>query len=248
MRIAIVSDIHGNLPALEAVIANINAAKPDLVINLGDLVSGPLWPKETLQLLQSLNWPTIRGNCDRAVGAHPAEKLGASDRFAYDRLSVDERQWLRDLPLTHQVSKRVFACHGTPDDDDTYLLERVEGQYLVTAPREIILQKLGKITTPLVLCGHSHIPQFIQVADGRFVLNVGSVGLPAHDARNVAEHVYFSESGTPHAKYALVTVRDSGGFNVQQRCVDYDFNAAVAKAAEAGRADWVQGLKTGAMT
>jgi len=61
MRLAIVSDIHGNLPALEAVVANINAARPDLVINLGDCVSGPLWPKETLQLLH--NGEALRLRC-----------------------------------------------------------------------------------------------------------------------------------------------------------------------------------------
>lgn len=247
MRLAIVSDIHGNLPALEAVIVSITAAKPDLVINLGDCVSGPLWPKETLQLLQSLNWPTIRGNCDREVGETPCEKLGASDAYAYDRLSEAERKWLADRPKTQVVSDRVFACHGIPTDDDTYLLDQVEGKYVVMAARETILKRLGDVTTPLVLCGHSHIPHFLQVAEGRFVLNPGSVGLPAHDAKNDAGNIYYSESGSPHAKYAIVTVRPSG-LNVQMRNVDYDWRAAADKAREAQRQDWVQGLLNGSMT
>ena len=247
MRLAIVSDIHGNLPALEAVVANITAARPDLVINLGDCVSGPLWPKETLQLLQSLNWPTIRGNCDREVGKTPDAKLGATDRYAHDRLSETERKWLADLPKTSEISDRVFTCHGTPDDDDTYLLDQVEGKYLVMAARETILEKLGPVTTPLVLCGHSHIPHFVQVAEGRFVLNPGSVGLPAHDAKDDAGNIYYSESHSPHAKYAIVTVREAG-FNVQLRNVDYDWRTAAAKAAEAQRKDWVQGLTSGSMS
>lgn len=247
MRLAIVSDIHGNLPALEAVIADINEAKPDLVINLGDCVSGPLWPQETLQLLQSLNWPTIRGNCDREVGETPVEKLGASDRYAFDMLNEVERQWLAALPKKHQVSEQVFACHGTPTDDDTYLLDQVEGKYVVLAARETILKRLGVQTTPLVLCGHSHIPNFIHVAEGRYVLNPGSVGLPAHDAKNNAGNIYYSESHSPHAKYALATVHDAG-FDVELRAVDYDTSAAVAKAAEAGRQDWVQGLTYGVMS
>jgi len=246
VRLAIVSDIHGNLPALEAVVANINAAKPDLVINLGDCVSGPLWPKETLQLLHSLNWPTIRGNCDRAVGEIAREKLGASDGYAYDQLTESERKWLRDLPKTHAVSEHIFACHGTPDDDDTYLLEKIDGNTLRVPMPEAILHKLGGQTAPLVLCGHSHIPHFVQVTEGRFVLNAGSVGLPAYSAQDQAGHFYYAQSGSPHAKYVLVTARSSG-FDVEHRNISYNWHAAAEKARGRQRQDWVQGLTTGAM-
>ncbi len=246
MRLAIVSDIHGNLPALEAVIADVNNNKPDLVINLGDCVSGPLWPAETFSLLQSLGWPTIRGNCDRPMGAIDPDKLGASDRFAYDRLDVNERKWLAALPKTLAITESIFACHGTPLDDDTYLLERIDGNHLVTAQHEAIHAKLGNITAPLVLCGHSHIPHFEQVAVGRFVLNVGSVGLPAYDAVDETGKIYFSESGTPHAKYAYVTTRGKS-FDVELRNINYDYQMAAVRAAEANRQDWVKSLMSGRM-
>ena len=82
MRIALVSDIHGNLPALEAVIAEIADAGADLVVNLGDIVSGPLWPQETARRLMALGWPTIAGNHERQVLTQPAARMGASDAFA----------------------------------------------------------------------------------------------------------------------------------------------------------------------
>lgn len=97
MRLAVLADIHGNLPALEAVIADMAAFAPDLTIDLGDCVSGPLWPRETLVRLRELGWPTVRGNHDRAVGTGPREALGLSDRYAFDQLAADERAWLSTL-------------------------------------------------------------------------------------------------------------------------------------------------------
>ena len=82
MRLAVVSDIHGNLPALQAVLAEIGRERVDRVVNLGDIVSGPLWPRETAALLRALDWPTIRGNHERQVLTLPAERMGPADAFA----------------------------------------------------------------------------------------------------------------------------------------------------------------------
>ena len=97
-RISIVSDIHGNAPALEAVEADIRRREPDLVVNLGDHISGPLWPAETLAELKGRDWVHIRGNHDRVVGTLPPERLGPSDRFAHERIDEAGRKWLLNLP------------------------------------------------------------------------------------------------------------------------------------------------------
>src|SRR5262245_49768605 len=124
-RFAAVADIHGNLPALETVIEDLARRGIDTVVNLGDHVSGPLWPRETAQALMQLGWTHIAGNCDRLVTQCEASKLGPSDRFAAERLEAEEMAWLRALPPTATPSSGVFLCHGTPDDDSTYLLEAV---------------------------------------------------------------------------------------------------------------------------
>ena len=81
-RIAVVSDIHGNLPALEAVARELANASADAVVNLGDIASGPLWPSETVRWLQQRDWPAIAGNHERQVLAPDRARLGPSDAFA----------------------------------------------------------------------------------------------------------------------------------------------------------------------
>ena len=246
MRLAIVSDIHGNLPALEAVIVDIKKHKPDMIVNLGDCVSGPLWPKETYELLRSLNWPTVRGNCDRAVGSANPATLSESDKFAYDRLNVQDRDWLKQLPTFIQISDSILACHGTPETDNEYLVELVSAGQLCAAPSAEINRRLALVKADLVLCGHSHIPQLILVAPSQLVLNPGSVGLPAYEFQLDASKHVVSESGSPHARYAIVTENDTK-FNVEQFAVSYSHELAAQRAGEANRADYVQALRTGRM-
>jgi predicted phosphodiesterase len=126
MRIAILADIHGNVLALEAVLADLKHRKVDQFVNLGDCVSGPLWPRETAELLRQLNWPTVRGNHDRWVTDWSPENHYPSDAFAFQALDSSQRAWLQALPPTRDLGNGVFACHGRPDDDNAYLLENVE--------------------------------------------------------------------------------------------------------------------------
>ena len=102
MRIAVIADIHGNILALEAVLADLaRRGGADRVINLGDCVSGPLWPRETMERLEALGWPTVRGNHDRRVANDPLEEMGPSDKFAHDRLTPEQRDWLGTLPASN---------------------------------------------------------------------------------------------------------------------------------------------------
>src|SRR5215471_4841785 len=113
ITIAVVADIHGNLPALERVVDDISRRGIETVINLGDHASGPLWPRETIELLMAQPWTQIAGNCDRAIATPEPSTLGPSDRFAFDRLTSAERAWLDARPSTEMLES-VFAFHGTP--------------------------------------------------------------------------------------------------------------------------------------
>ena len=91
MRIAVIADIHGNMPALEAVLTDIQRRNIDRTINLGDCVSGPLWPREVCDLLMTSDDLTIRGNHDRCVSGPDPSRMGASDRYACSQLDANHR-------------------------------------------------------------------------------------------------------------------------------------------------------------
>src|SRR2546421_12249125 len=98
MRLAIIADIHGNVLALEAVLEDLAGRKPDAVVNLGDCVSGPLWPRQTLDLLMEKKFPTVRGNHDRWVADANFSSLGPSDVFARRELDGPCTAGLGALP------------------------------------------------------------------------------------------------------------------------------------------------------
>lgn len=236
-RTAILSDIHGNLPALEAVIADAEARGCTRFLNLGDLLSGPLWPAETADLLMTRDWPTIAGNHERQLLTLPRERMNASDAFTRTCLSDAHLAWMASLPGTLALDG-IFLCHGTPRSDVDHFLETVEPDGLRRATDAEIADRLGDRPEPLTLCGHSHIPGCHTLDDGRAVSNPGSVGLQAfHDDH---PYPYIVESGDPGARYAIL---DAG--RLAFHTVAYDHRAATAKAAQEGREDWALALATG---
>src|ERR1700691_723837 len=98
MKIAAISDIHGNLLALDAVLADIDRRGVDLIVNLGDILSGPLLPAETADRLMALDLPSIRGNHERQVLTLSPERMGPSDRHAFDTITDAHRKWIAALP------------------------------------------------------------------------------------------------------------------------------------------------------
>ena len=103
MRIAVVSDVHGNLLALDAVLADIKTRAVDLTVNLGDLLSGALQPRETADRLMELDLPTISGNHERQVLTLPRARMGRCDRLAFDTITEPQREWLSTLPQTLEL-------------------------------------------------------------------------------------------------------------------------------------------------
>ena len=248
MRLAAISDIHGNLPALEAVLDDIASAQVDAIVNLGDILSGPLWVAETAQRLMALQLPTIAGNHERQVLRLPRERMGPSDAFAADRIDAAQRDWIAALPATLRLTDQVFCCHGTPADDLEPFLETVTGGQpgirVATEPEAAAragATNMG-IRHALILCGHTHLPRMLQLDDGRLIVNPGSVGLPAFDDDHPVPYV--AETGSPHARYAVLSLRQAG-WQVELRSLPYDHVAAARRAEAHGRGDWADALATG---
>lgn len=242
MRLAVIADIHGNLPALEAVLADLERRGADGIVNLGDCVSGPLWPRETMDLLDTLGLPTVRGNHDRWVAETPRERMYASDAFAYDRLTDVQRRMLGALPARLDLGDGIVALHGTPRDDNEYLLDEVADGGLVLARPPRIAERLGEVKATVLLCGHSHQARVVHAAQGMLIANPGSVGCPGYVDPTPPAHV--SETGSPHARYAMLTFA-SGRWSVDLIAIAYDWTSAARRATANGRPEWAQALATG---
>lgn len=244
MRLAILSDIHGNLLALDAVLADIQAqGTPDLYWVLGDLVAFGPWPRETLARLRSLpNVSFVQGNTDRYVvtGRRPLAPVRSPEdwarmpgllemrdgmfRWAVEHLDWEDYLFLRDLPTRLELDVpnfgRVLAFHANPVDDEMNILPET--------PDEQIRPLLAGIEARLLVYGHTHRP-LDRTVDGIRLVNGGSVGFPL--------------DGVPQPGYALVDF-EGEICTVTLRRVSYDLEAVVAeleRVAHPARA-WLTGM------
>lgn len=241
MKLAAITDIHGNIAALDAVLADIKTRGADAIVQLGDSVSGPLWPYETAKRIQEIGCTNIRGNHDRQVLGDLAT-MRASDRHARESLTPADLIWLAQWPAIFQWSPSVLLFHGRPHDDLQYLLEDPSKGYAWLRPHKAIAADVAGFHSQLMVCGHSHLPRVYQLDDGRTIVNAGSVGLQAYDDDVGGYHVI--ENGSPHARYALIDI-DSHAIHVAIVAVSYDWQAASRRARENGRVEWADWLLTG---
>ncbi|HKG92083.1 MAG TPA: metallophosphoesterase family protein [Gemmatimonadaceae bacterium] len=182
-RVAALYDIHGNLPALEAAMAAVEAAGADTIVVGGDVVLGPM-PRETLERLLALGPRArfIRGNCDRLVvdafdGRPLPPRLPPAVRepIAWTAAQLDRthRDALAGFPETLALGVdglgEVLFCHATPRSDEEI--------YTVRTPAERVRPMLEGVMQRVVVCGHTHM-QFDRTVDGVRLLNAGSVGMP----------------------------------------------------------------------
>jgi putative phosphoesterase len=242
MKIAAISDIHGNLGALDAVLADIGRRGVDMVVNLGDILSGPLLPSETADRLMALDLPTIRGNHERQLLAPDRDAMGLSDRHAAECITRPQREWLSKLPATMWAADDVFLCHATPESDVECFLEDIrDGELIPAALREIEV-RARPCAASLIFCGHTHIPRVVRLSNGQVIVNPGSVGIQAYEGHDPIPHTV--EIGSPHARYAVVE-KSAGGWITELIAVPYDWEAASRIAERQARPDWVRALRTG---
>ncbi len=177
--VAVLADVHANLPALEAVLADADAARADLVVLLGDIALGPM-PAQTLDRLAGLGdravW--VHGNCERELiasfdGNHVPGSNGESAAATAALIDPPHRDMLDGLPMTVTVDigglGPVLFCHASPRRDDEMLL--------VDSPAERWAAALAEVTEQTMVVGHTHM-QFDRLASGHRVVNAGSVGMP----------------------------------------------------------------------
>ncbi len=159
MRIALVSDIHGNLPALEAVIEDTRRRAVTRIVNLGDSLSGPLLPLETARFLMKQDWVHLAGNHERQLLEFARKGGGKSDAYAHAQLTPEVFEWIGTLTHSRALDAEVFLCHGSPRSDVEYFLDTLEGDHTRPATAEELAERCTLSEPRVIACGHTHIPR-----------------------------------------------------------------------------------------
>jgi predicted phosphodiesterase len=186
-RIAIISDLHANLPALNAVLEDLDKRQPDALFCLGDLVDFAPWPNEVIETIRQRRIPTIMGNHDERIAfdyaIFPLEKHTEEERAArahaigYTRrtISADNREYLSGLPRTVRISygtgskaRKLLLVHASPRSIDEYIYADHPETELIRMPR--------KNDADVIVMGHTHLPYIRPFSGGKFAINTGSVG------------------------------------------------------------------------
>lgn len=235
MRIALFSDIHANLPALEACLADIDARKPDAVYCLGDLVGYNIWPNEVIAMIRERGIPTIFGNYDQGIGLHSDEcgcayktdvekEMGkVSISFTNSIVGEQERAYLRALPAHIRLEYtfpngnfHLLLVHGSPRRVNEYLFEDRE--------EKSMLRIFEQAQADILCFGHTHKPYHRLLQDGsryKHAINIGSVGKP--------------KDADPRGGYVMLTIDERTAMNdpasVQVEFIRFDYD--VEKAARA---------------
>ena len=243
LSIALLSDVHGNVLALEAVLADIQQRGIRRIVNLGDSLFGSGNASRCANLLMKHCEINIMGNCDRFV-VKPDAAMQANPDVQRIRAELSEAQmvWLTACPFDATIANEIYCCHATPQHDDVCLLENVTQNGVFLADGKAIRQKLRLIKAQVVCVGHSHIPRAVQLPSGQFIVNPGSVGWPAYDHDQPYPHVM--QTGSPHARYAVLRKLKSG-WAVEHIALPYDWRAAADAARQLKRPDRAHWMETG---
>jgi predicted phosphodiesterase len=242
-RIAVISDIHGNVWALDAVLQDISERNVGRIVNLGDSVYGPLMPAGAADMILSRGIISVRGNEDRLiVEGEMTSSQDSTIQYVRGQLSDDQLQWLKCLPVTMELGGELFLCHGTPENDTAYLLTKVSASGVASRSAEELEDMLAGIEFAVILCGHDHAQAEVRLPSGRMALNPGSVGLPAFTDELPLPHEI--AVGSPHARYSILE-QSHHGWIAEHFEVEYDWERAAETAVRRGRPDWGHWLRTG---
>ncbi len=244
MKFAILSDIHSNVYALDAVINDAKRRGCDALVNLGDILYGPIRPRDTYDLLLQNDFLTISGNQDRQIYESTVSEIESNPtlQFILSDLGAEPLEWMRSLPFDLQVTSELYLCHGTPTSDLVYLLEDVSTGVALLRSDDEIAELLGGQSSKLICCGHTHKPRLVRLSSGVSILNPGSVGLQAYTDQEPVEHSM--ENYTDKASYAIAEIRDDEWY-VEHLRIPYEVQAAVEDCLARGRRDWAHFLQTG---
>ena len=221
MRIAILSDIHGNLTGLDACLGDLNAqGGADLIVAAGDLCLGGPKPKKVLQRLTDVGAQCIRGNTDRYI-ANPDDiapgeiEDGEAKQIQWTRDELGEKwvAWLRELPFSlrfGEADRQLLVVHANPLTDNEHVWPDAD---------DATLQRfMGGEDANTIAFGHLHLP-YVRFWRGKLLVNVASAGLP--------------KDGDARACYAIFTERD-GGWEVKHRRVEFDVKRVATQLADCG--------------
>lgn len=222
MKIAIFTDVHGNRFALEAVLPDISSFKPDLILNLGDMVLGGADPAGALKLQLECGALMARGNADEEV-ANPEPDLEPAilelANWLQTLLSEQDLKTLKQLPTMLEVANgEILACHGNLETPWDFLMLRDSPETFTDyATTDELLSRIQNYpNAKVVLCGHSHRARNV-TANGVQFVNVGSVSR--------------QPDGDPRARWALLT-RVESSWQVEHKFTNYDVEAAANWALE----------------
>lgn len=243
MKIALISDIHGNLVALEAALAALAADVPDQIVCLGDVVVTGPQPRQALAKVRELRCPVVMGNTDEWILAPaPFTISSKTDQILYDieswgaqQMTQDDLAFIRTFQPTIELDlgngRTLLCCHGSPRNNRELIR--------ATTPDEELAEILGKHRAAIIAGGHTHTPMLRQLGNS-FIINPGSVGLPRFWQNGEVKNPAWAE-------YALVTVAN-GRFDIALRRTPYpldNLRAAIQSSAmpHADRflADWIPG-------
>lgn len=233
MKIAIISDIHGNLVALETVLAEIENEHVDQIVCLGDVAFGGAQPHECLVRLRALRIPIVLGNTDVFFVTRPVPDLNSesdarimrSIGWAREKFSTDDLEFFKTfqprIEIALEAGKNLLCFHGSPSSNTQTIL--------ATTPDKELLEILGSYSATVMTGGHTHI-QIFRRLQSSIILNPGSVGMPfERDALGKDHRPGFSE-------YAVLT---SAGENLQieLRRARLDVDAVIAAISVSGLPD-----------
>jgi predicted phosphodiesterase len=219
VRIAVLSDIHGNLLALDACLADLESqGGADAIIVAGDLcLDGPK-PKKVLQRIEEIGAACIRGNTDRYLAENGSEESfepAKAAQIVWTRREVGERwlSWLKDLPFAIRIGEddnQLLIVHANPKSDDEHIWPDAD---------DAELQRLvGEEGATAIAFGHLHLP-YVRMWRGKLLANVASAGWP--------------KDGDPRAGYAIFTEREAG-WEVKHRRVEFDTKKVATQLADCG--------------
>ncbi len=241
MKIAAISDIHGNSWALRAVLDDIKQKGITEIFDLGDSLYGPLDPKGTYHLLTDRKIESICGNQDREIFENAdSSEISPTLKYVRNQLFDKANLWLEELPPSRIIHDQIYLCHGTPADDSGYLLEQLHDDFLDIKDFNQIEILLADVKQKIIICGHSHRPVLVETPE-RIIINPGSVGLPAYDDELPIPHKI--ENFSPKARYCIVDLNRN--INVEHIAVSYDYENAALAAEKNKREDWARWLRTG---